>query len=112
MRLRFLAVLLPVVLFFGCATRGKDFPSDVSWVKNGVTSKTDAKQLLGPPFQVGFASGYPTWTYGYYRYRLFGNSHTKEMKFYWDKTGRVHNMSFTSSFPADVKRQAILNKSK
>ncbi len=94
------------VVFYGssCATRGTSFPSDISWIEKTVTKKEDVKNLLGVPFQVGYASGKPTWIYGYYQYRLFGASHTKELKFYWNRDGTVSNFAFTSSFPDDVNQ--------
>ena len=105
--LRFLVVagLFGVVLAgSSCATRGTSFPSDVTWIEEKVTLKSDVKNLLGVPYQVGYASGKPTWIYGYYQYKLFGDSYTKELKFYWNRDGTVSNFAFTSSFPSDVKQ--------
>lgn len=93
----------------GCATKGKDFVSDVSWIKTGVTKQEDVRLVLGSPYQVGFASGYPTWTYGYYKYRLVGESPTKELKFYWNPDGTVQNFAFTSSFNDDVRKSVVKN---
>jgi len=105
--------LLPVVFFMfltNCVTRGKDFNTDVSWIKPDVTKKSDVKMVLGEPYQTGYGSGMPTWIYGYYRYRLFGESHTKELKFYWSENGTVSNISMATSFPNDVKRSSALQK--
>lgn len=86
----------------GCVTNGQDFRSDVSWIKEGQTKKSDVQMLLGEPFSVGNAGGKPTWTYGYYRYKLFGKSYQKELKLYWRPDGSVDTFSFSSSFPTDT----------
>ena len=52
---------------------------------------------------VGNSGGTPTWTYGYYRYKLVGVSSTKELKLYWNPDQTVRNFSFNSSFPEDVR---------
>ena len=104
--LRYACYLL-FVLSLSCATRGRDFPSDMSWIKKDITKKSDVKQLLGEPYQVGYSSGQATWTYGYYRFRLFGDSNTKELKLYWNRSGQVDNFSFTSSFPDDLRKSQI-----
>ncbi len=88
----------------GCVTEGRDFRSDISWIQPNKTSMQDVKLLLRDPYSVGNSSGKPTWTYGYYKYRLVGASHQKELKFYWNPDGTVGNYSFTSSFPDDTTR--------
>ncbi len=87
----------------GCVTRGADFSSDISWVAKGKTSQADVEKYLGAPNSVGNSGGTPTWTYGYYDYRLFGDSKTKELKFYWQDS-KVQDFSFNSSFPEDRRR--------
>ena len=86
----------------GCVSSGRDFPSKVDWINKGVTSQAEAQQLLGEPYSVGNSSGRPTWTYGYYKYRLFGKSFIKELKLFWAPGGTVETYSFNSSFPADT----------
>jgi hypothetical protein len=94
-----------------CATRGKEFSSDLSWIKKEITKKEDVKLVLGDPFEVGYSSGQPTWTYGLYQYRLFGDTHTKELKLYWSRNGVIERYSFSSSFPQDVNRaESSLNQ--
>jgi len=87
----------------GCVTEGKDFRSNMSWIKSGQTKKDDVRMMLGVPYSVGEAAGKPTWTYGYYRYKLIGKSHQKELKLYWDPNGTVSSFAFTSSFPEDTR---------
>ena len=90
----------------GCVTRGDNFSSDLAWIKKDKTTQQDVSSLLGSPYSVGNTSGTKTWTYGYYSYKLFGDSYTKELKFYWDKNNSVKEYSFNSSFPED--RSAVL----
>jgi outer membrane protein assembly factor BamE (lipoprotein component of BamABCDE complex) len=86
----------------GCVTNGNDFPSDVKWIQDGKTKQPDVKRLLGEPYSVGNSGGKPTWTYGFYRYKLIGKSLQKELKFYWNPDGTVNSFSFNSSFPEDT----------
>lgn len=88
-----------------CVTNGDDFPSELTWIKEGVTKKADVKTLLGEPYSVGSYSGKPSWTYGYYYYKLVGKSNQKELKFYWNPDDTVASYSFTSSFPDDIAKQ-------
>lgn len=90
----------------GCVTNGKDFKSDTSWIRQNTTKKSDVQMMLGEPYSVGDNSGRPTWTYGYYRYKLVGKSMQKELKFTWNPDGTVSNYSFNSSFPDDTQGKA------
>ena len=86
----------------GCVTNGKDFRSDTGWIKEGTTKKNDVQMLLGEPYAVGNSGGKPTWTYGFYRYKLIGKSTQKELKLYWKPDGTIETFSFNSSFPEDT----------
>ncbi|MCX6129633.1 MAG: outer membrane protein assembly factor BamE [Proteobacteria bacterium] len=99
-----LSVLSCAGLQTACVTRGRDFSSDLGWVKKSQTTQNDVTKFLGTPTAVGSTGGVPTWTYGYYDYRLFGESETKEIKFYWNNDGKLQDFSFNSSFPSDRQR--------
>ncbi|NRA64670.1 MAG: hypothetical protein HRU19_09320 [Pseudobacteriovorax sp.] len=99
---RSLLVLLLVSLC-ACATRGENFSSDYSWIREKQTKKAQVLQVLGQPYHVGYSAGKPTWTYGYYDMKLFGDSSTKELKIYWNGDV-VDSFSFNSSFPEDKRR--------
>ena len=104
----FRAFIITTVIFLsGCATTGSDFPSDLNWIKENQTTKQDVRMLLGEPYSVGNSSGTATWTYGFYKWRLVGTRHTKELKFYWNGNGTVSRYSFNSSFPSDKKKQMM-----
>jgi hypothetical protein len=85
-----------------CVTEGSDFSSNTSWITAGRTSQADVRNIMKEPYSVGNAYGKPTWTYGYYRYKLIGKSEQKELKFYWKADGTVESYSFSSSFPDDT----------
>ena len=105
----FLVMFLFVVGLTGCVTRGVDFSSDLSWVKVNSTTQMEVSQKLGTPYSVGNSGGLSTWTYGYYKYALFTDSPTKELKFYWSNDHKVKDFSFTSSFPEDRRTMSPLN---
>lgn len=87
-----------------CVTRGENFSSDTSWIKRGQTTEAEVQKYLGAPFSVGNSGGTRTSTYGFYNYSAFGDTKTKELKFYWNKDARVEDFSFNSSFPEDRRR--------
>lgn len=90
------------LMLASCVTSGREFPSRFDWIKKDKTRQEDVKLVLGDPQSVGSSDGIPSWTYGYYKYRLFGGSHTKEVKFYWNPNQTVQSWSFNSSFPDDT----------
>lgn len=97
----FLTVLL-TILITSCVTTGKNFPSDLAWIKKENTKMSDVKMVLGPPFAIGNSGGVVTWTYAFYKYDLFGKTSHKELKFYWNPNQSVKHFSFNSSFPDDL----------
>lgn len=86
-----------------CITMGENFSSDVSWIEKNKTTKAQVQRSFGEPAQTGNSTGKQTWTYTYYKLRLFGAKEIKELKLYWDQ-GRVSSYSFTSSFKEDRQR--------
>lgn len=94
----------------GCITRGRDFSSDINWIKPTQTTQGEVSQLLGAPYKVGSAGGVTTWTYSYYKLHLFGEDYMKDLKFYWSDDKRVKDFSFSSSFPVDRRQALFLNK--
>ena len=100
---KLVVILGAVLMLTSCATIGRNFSSDYSWIKEGKTKRHELEKVLGEPDSKGYSSGRRTWTYGYYKYRMFGRNFTqKELKIYWDGD-TVQSFSFNSSFPEDVK---------
>lgn len=92
-----------VFILASCVTNGREFPSKFDWLKKGKSRYEDVKLMLGDPQYVGSSDGTPSWTYGYYQYKLVGPSYTKELKIYWNQDRTVQSYSFNSSFPSDVQ---------
>lgn len=86
-----------------CVTRGQNFSSKTNWLDEAKPSQTQVQQIMGTPYKVGSSNGTPTWTYGYYKHRLFGESQVKELKIYWAPDHKLKGYSFTSSFKEDTK---------
>ena len=96
------AVLLASVSLAGCATIGRDFDStSLAWVKAGETARPEVLEKLGNPFRVGVDAGDPTWTYGFYKYRLIGTSATKDLVFRFGADGKVKSYTLNTSFPEE-----------
>jgi hypothetical protein len=87
-----------------CLNVGAPFSSDVTWIKAGSTSKQDIERVFGPPFRVGYDSGFKTFTYGYYKYSLFAESQTKDLVIRFNDNNIVSNFTFSSSFIEDKNK--------
>ena len=71
---------LALLFSAGCATVGQDFPAyRVPDIKVGKTTEKEIRTVFGPPWRVGMEDGQRTWTYGRYRYSLFGETKTKDL---------------------------------
>ena len=89
----------------GCLTVGRDFRSDdLSWLVPRTTTSEEIHEQLGEPFRTGVDSGEPTWTYAYYKYRIFGDTRTKDLVIYFDGNGKVTSYTFNTSFPEEKRR--------
>jgi hypothetical protein len=85
---------------YGCIHVGRQFDSDnLSWIAKNQTTKIDMSARLGEPFRAGIDQGMLTWTYGYYDYRLIGQTYTKDLVVYFNPDGTVHSYTFSTSFP-------------
>lgn len=82
----------------GCATIGHDFPvAEVSRIETGATSQEEIRRRFGDPWRVGVEDGETTWTYGKYKYRLFGQPSTTDLVIRFDPQGRVTSYSFSTT---------------
>ena len=93
---------LSFLVLTGCVTAGQNFRSDdLSWIVVNKTSQGEIQRILGEPFRVGVDAGSLTWTYGYYRYRLFGETRTKDLVIEFNRDGKVSSYTFNTSFPEE-----------
>ncbi len=97
---RYLLIWLTVhaLVIAGCASVGRDFPSDqVNQIEIGKTTQGQVRRAFGPPWRVGIEDGQETWTYGRYRYRLFGKSNTKDLVVRFNDQNIVASYSFNTT---------------
>ncbi len=81
-----------------CATIGREFPvSRVSEIRMGETTEDDIREMFGSPWRVGIEDGQRTWTYGKYRYRLFGRARTEDLVVRFDSKGVVVSYTFNTT---------------
>ena len=91
-----------LLVLSGCVTAGQNFRSDdLSWIVVKRTSQDEIQRVLGEPFRVGVDAGSLTWTYGYYRYRLFGETRTKDLVIEFNRDGMVSSYTFNTGFPEE-----------
>jgi outer membrane protein assembly factor BamE (lipoprotein component of BamABCDE complex) len=90
---------------FACATVGKNFDATgLSWLKDGETTKAQVLEKLGPPWRVGSDAGYLTWTYGYYEYRAFSDSNSKDLVLHFLADGKLKSYTLNTSFPEEREK--------
>lgn len=94
-----------LIALSGCITIGSPFDSDdFSWITRNKTTKDDVYDELGEPFRTGVDSGKQTWTYGYYKYTLFGSTRTKDIIIYFNNNGTVDSYVFNTGFPDEKEK--------
>ena len=86
-------------LTLSCATIGHRFPPEkVAGIKNGETTKAQLLGDFGLPYRRGIEDGDSTWTYVYYKVRLFGeNLRTRDLYLRFDADGRVRSYTYNSN---------------
>lgn len=94
----FAPCLLLLVLVAGCATVGHDFSSSaVEHIVVDRTTNADLLRMLGEPWRVGLENGRKTWTYGYYKYRAFGPTDTKDLYITFNDDNTVASYTFNKT---------------
>jgi outer membrane protein assembly factor BamE (lipoprotein component of BamABCDE complex) len=89
---------LATTLLTGCFTVGQEFSaSRVTDIKIGQTHKQDISDMLGRPWRTGLEDGHPTWTYGIYKYSMFGADDTQDLLIRFDNQGVVRSYNFSST---------------
>jgi hypothetical protein len=96
-------IVLPFVALLvlsACATAGRDFPaSKVSDIQIGKTTQAQIEAMFGTPWRTGIEDGLRTWTYGKYRYSLFGQTSTEDLVIRFDKNNVVKSYTFNTTEP-------------
>jgi hypothetical protein len=88
----------------GCATIGHEFAfGNVSKLAIGETTRSDVERMFGSPWRTGLEDGRETWTYGHYRYLLFGPVRTRDLVVRFGTDGRVASYTFSSTEPGDLR---------
>jgi outer membrane protein assembly factor BamE (lipoprotein component of BamABCDE complex) len=82
----------------GCFTVGQEFSgSQVPKIKIGQTTKQEVTDIFGSPWRTGMEDGRTTWTYGIYKYSLFGADDTQDLLIRFDPNGVVRSYTFSST---------------
>lgn len=91
-------LLLSALVFAGCATIGQDFPdARVSEITIGKTTLAEVHAKFGDPWRVGVEDGERKWTYGKYRYTMFGGSRSKDLAIRFDEHDVVSSYSYNTT---------------
>lgn len=92
------AVLAAGVIVASCASVGREFPdAQVSELVIGKTTQEQVQKMFGSPWRVGLEDGLRTWTYGKYRYRLFGETSSKDLVIRFNEKDVVVSYSFNTT---------------
>jgi outer membrane protein assembly factor BamE (lipoprotein component of BamABCDE complex) len=93
-----LIIGLVSTMLTACFSVGQEFAaSKVPEIKIGQTRKQDISELFGTPWRTGLEDGRPTWTYGIYKYSLFGADDTQDLLIRFDNQGIVRSFTFSST---------------
>jgi SmpA/OmlA family protein len=86
----------------GCLTVGRDFPTDkIGQIAIGHTTRDEVHRMFGEPWRTGIEDGRRTWTYGRYKYKLFGETETRDLVIRFDPNGVVASYTFNSAPPLE-----------
>ncbi|MCY4380668.1 MAG: hypothetical protein OXC40_03755 [Proteobacteria bacterium] len=90
-------LLVTTLLLTGCLSLGKDFTTNVDWLKVGKTSQQQVIERLGMPEEIGQSHNKTMWTYYYIRVSLWQKIARKELRIFWHNNQLVHSYNLTSS---------------
>jgi hypothetical protein len=98
------ALTLLACLGAGCLNVGHEFPVEpVQKIEIGATTREDVRAMFGEPWRTGIEDGERTWTYGRYRYSLFGEAATRDLVVRFDARGVVTSYTFNSTHAEDAE---------
>jgi outer membrane protein assembly factor BamE (lipoprotein component of BamABCDE complex) len=88
----------------GCLTVGKEFPArPVTRLEVGKTTREEVREWFGIPWRMGMENGQRTWTYGHYRYSLFGAAKTRDLVCRFDADGVLASYNFNTTQREDLE---------
>jgi outer membrane protein assembly factor BamE (lipoprotein component of BamABCDE complex) len=97
-------LLVASCLATGCLNVGHEFPVEpVRKIEIGATTREDVRTMFGAPWRTGIEDGERTWTYGRYRYSLFGDAATRDLVVRFDARGVVTSYAFNSTHAEDAE---------
>jgi hypothetical protein len=81
-----------------CVSSGRDFPAaPIPNLKPGHTNQAQVRKAFGEPWRTGLEDGQRTWTYGQYRYSLFGAARARDLKLKFDPSGVLTTYTYSST---------------
>jgi len=99
-RARGFAVIASALALAACLTVGREFPTDdIGRIQIGQTTRDEVHSMFGEPWRTGLEDGRRTWTYGHYRYKLFGTTETRDLVVRFDAKGVVVSYTFNAAPP-------------
>lgn len=94
----FLLVGVAATQLTGCFTVGQEFAgSKVPEIKIGHTTKQEVSEIFGKPWRTGMEDNHLTWTYGIYKYSLFGADDTQDLLIRFDAKDVVRSYNYNST---------------
>lgn len=92
------AAVALLLLAAGCVSSGRDFPAaPIPALKPGATTQAQVREAFGEPWRTGLEDGQRTWTYGQYRYSLFGAAKARDLKLKFDANGVLTTYTYSST---------------
>lgn len=93
-----LPLALAAAALVACVGAGRDFPAGpVSGLEVGSTTRAEVRERFGEPWRTGFEDGQRTWTYGEYRYSLFGDPLARDLVVKFDERGVVSSYTYNTT---------------
>ena len=87
-----------VLLIAGCVSSGRDFPAQpIPSLEAGRTTQDQVREAFGEPWRTGLEDGQRTWTYGQYRYSLFGAPLARDLKIKFNSSGVLTTYTYSST---------------
>ncbi len=91
-------LLIALLALSGCFSSGRDFPADpIPTLAVGTTTQAEVRRALGEPWRTGLEDGQRTWTYGDYRYSLFGDAKARDLVLKFDQRGVLTTYTYSST---------------